>query len=651
MSTRLRADRRSFLIGSTAALSASLVPWRALAETPSLSEAVANGETPPIAERLPTEPMIVDLPAKGREIGTPGGVLRTLIAKKKNIRWMNVWGYARLVGYDDDYALQPDILRAVEVDGQRAFTLHLRAGHKWSNGAPFTSEDFRYWWDDIANNVELSPAGPPSFMLIDGEAPEFTVLSDTAVRYAWRTPNPLFLGELAKARPPFIYRPSHYLRRAHARYVDAYELLDQIAARKVRNWAQLHNRLDNMYKNDNPELPSLQPWVNATDGAAQRYKMVRNPYFHRVDTQGQQLPYADSVEMSIAATGLIAAKAKAGEVDLQAKGLDFSDVGVLKASETEGGYLTRLWPSGAASHIALYPNLTAADPIWRELMRDARFRRALSLGIDRQLINQALYFGLAEVGGNTAISASPFYDEANRTAWAAYDPKQSNAMLDDIGLTERRGDGVRLLSDGRPLEIVIETAGERPEEVKALELIAETWREIGVKLLVRPTDRDIMRNRTYSGRAVMTVWSGWDNGAPTANSDPAELAPVRQDVLCWSAWGQHHQTGGMSGERPPAESEAERLMKLYDQWLAAGSDAERADIWREMLAIHADQQYVIGVICEAPQPIVVSNRLRNVPERALYAWEPGGHFGVHRMDEFWFADAESAALDAAEQDA
>lgn len=619
-------------------------------ETPSLETRVAAGTLPPVAERAPADPLIVDLEAKGRITGEPGGTLRTLIAKSKNIRYMVVWGYARLVGYDENYDLKPDLLESVEVEEDRVFTFTLREGHRWSDGHPFTTEDFRYWWEDVANNPDLSPTGPPALMIVDGKPPVFTVLDETRIRYAWDGPNPEFLTALAAARPPFIYRPAHYLRRFHARYTDVGTLKDLIDRKKMRNWAQLHNRYDNLYKNDNPDLPTLHPWVNTTGKKGQHFVMARNPYYHRFDTEGHQLPYIDTVDLRVAASSLFAAKAMVGEVDLLARGLGFSGVPLLKRGEKRQGYHTRLWPTGSSSHIALYPNLNYFDPVWRAVLQDRDFRRALSLGIDRRIVNRTLYFGLAKEVGNAALENSPLFDPANSAAYAQYDPAEANRLLDGMGLTERRGDGTRLLPDGRPLEIIVETAGERSEEIDALELITETWRDIGVKLLARPSDRDILRNRSYAGRTMMTVWTGWDLGVPTADLAPEELAPTMQSTLIWPKWGQHHQTMGTNGDAPDLDPAVE-LLDLYKGWrtgaLRDGSAITKREAWERMLAIHAREQFIIGVVAQAPQPVVVSGRLRNVPETGLYAWEPGAQFGVHRMDEFWFGDRpeETAALE------
>jgi peptide/nickel transport system substrate-binding protein len=631
------------LISWSAALLLLVDP--ALAQPVSVQESsfwaseVQNGDMPPAAMRIPTEPLVVDLEAKGRTIGKQGGTLRTLVSRSKDIRQMVVYGYARLVGYTSDYALQPDILRAIDIVEDRRFTMHLRPGHRWSDGAPFTSADFAYWWNNVANNAKISPSGLPDWMTVDGKVGSVSFPDAHTVIFEWEAPNPNFLPLLAQASPPFIYRPAHYLKQFHVDFADPEFLKQQIKDARVKSWAALHNRRDNMYKFDNPDQPTLQPWMNASGDASSRNIFVRNPYFHRIDTVGTQLPYIDVVEMTVVGSGLIAAKANAGQVDLQARGLGFRDVAILKKGQADGGkYRTLLWPSGTASQIAIYPNLNFADPVWREVMRDVRFRRALSLGIDRRMINRALYFGLADEGGMTALSRSPLHDPANLSAWAQLDIDYANVLLDQMGLTERAPNGLRLLPDGRPMEFVIETAGERQEEENALTIITDTWRELGIRLIMRPLDRDILRNRIYAGTGMAAVWYGWDNGLPRAETSPKYLAPTQQEFFSWPMWGQYYQTRGKTGEEPDMEA-PKRLLQLEDDWAHTNVADERAAIWAEMLDIHAQQQFAIGILSGAPQPVVVSDQLRNVPEVGIWAYDPGAHFGIHRIDEFYFEDA------------
>jgi peptide/nickel transport system substrate-binding protein len=605
----------------------------AAGEPPMLMDEVKAGKLPPVEKRLPQKPLVVPLGEAGTVLGHHGGTLNTLAGRSRDTRLFTVYGYARLVGYDRNLRIQPDILESFEVKEGRIFTFHLRKGHRWSDGQPFTAEDFRYYWEDVANNKELSPAGPPRDMIVGGEPAKFEVLNETTVRYTWSRPNPDFLPRLAGASPLFIYRPAHYLKQFHKKYSAKVREAEANGTAK-RRWSAVHNRMDNLYEADNPDLPSLQPWVNTTRPPADRFVAVRNPYFHRVDERGRQLPYIDRFVIAIADSKLIPAKAGSGDADLQARDLNFNNYTFLKQGEKTNGYHTLLWRAARGSHIALFPNLNVNDPVWRALLRDVRFRRALSLGIDRSLVNQVLYFGLAIEANNTVLEASPLYEPQYRTLWAQYDRRQANRLLDEIGLKRGR-DGVRRLPDGRLLEIIVETAGESSEQTDVLELIRETWREIGIKLFSKPSQREAFRNRIFAGETVMSVWSGFENGLPTADTSPDELAPTSQLQLQWPKFGQYYETSGKSGEAPDMP-EVKALAALYHAWRLAATTAERAKLWHQMLQIQAEQQFVIGVVAGVPQPVVVRDPLVNVPREAFYNWDPGAFFGVYHPDTFWF---------------
>jgi len=636
MPTRLvLATLALVLAGSSGSLAQDLPE---LKETPTLSRTHPDG-LPPLAERIPADPLIVDLPEEGRDTGIPGGDIETLIGRAKDVRLINVWGYARLVGYTSDLDLVPDILADVQVEDGASFTLFLREGHKWSDGTPFTSEDFRYYWEDVISNKELTPSGPPPFMLVNGTPPIFEVIDDSTVRYTWPEPNPQFLPTLAQSAPPFIYRPAHYLKQFHKAYGDPDAIQSAVEEEKVRNWAQLHNQQDEMYDATNPDLPSLQPWVPSKLGTDRRAIMIRNPFYHRIDSTGQQLPYVDRVVMNVSEGSLIAAKTQAGEVDLQARGLGFSDITVLKRGEESEGYKTRLWPIAKANHITIYPNLTLNDPVLRKLFRDVRFRRALSLAIDRDAINRVLFFGLAKPSNNAVLDASPLFKEEYQTVWAQFDLEQAGALLDEVGLTERRSDGVRILEDGRPLELIIETSGESSEEIDALELIKDTWAEIGVGMFIRPSQRDILRNRAFAGELQMLVWSGFDNGIPTPEMAPHQRVPLDTTFYVGPAWGAYVMSKGESGLQIDYEP-VQKLYQAYQDWLLAEDGEAMAEKWHEILRIHAEEQLTIGTVAGVRQPVVVKDRLKNVPEKGVYGWDPGAQFGIYRMDEFFFDQSE-----------
>ncbi|HTP63347.1 MAG TPA: ABC transporter substrate-binding protein [Burkholderiales bacterium] len=605
-------------------------------EPPALEADVKAGKLPPVAKRLPENPLVVKLPT-GMQPGQYGGSLNMLIGRSRDVRMLVVYGYARLVGYDQNFNIVPDILESIDVKDERIFTMKLRKGQRWSNGQPFTIEDFRYYWDDVANNKELSPTGPPSDLLVNGEAPKVDYPDKQTVRYSWSKPNPDFLPRMAGASPLFIFRPSAYLKQFHIKYNKKLSETDKSGGSK-RGWAAIHNREDNMYQYDNPALPTLQPWINTSKPPADRFVAVRNPYFHRVDANGHQLPYIDRVVLSVAESKLIPAKAGAGESDLQARDLQFNNFTFLKKGEKTNNYRTLLWKTVRGSHMALYPNLNVNDPVWKPIVRDPRFRRALSMAIDRGQVNQVLYFGLANESNDTVVAESPLYKKEYQTRWAQFDKKGAEKLLDEMNL-KRGPDGVRRLPDGRPMEIVVETAGESTEQTDVLEMIRETWRDVGIKLFPKPSQREVLRNRVFSGEALMSVWSGIENGMASADTSPEELAPTSQQQLQWPKFGQFYETSGKAGEAPDMPEVAE-LLKLDNAWRSTASREERTKIWQRMLQIHTEQMYSIGIVNGVSQPVVARNSLRNVPEKGIYNWDPGAFFGIYHPDTFWFSEPQ-----------
>ncbi|HVR67094.1 MAG TPA: ABC transporter substrate-binding protein [Verrucomicrobiae bacterium] len=607
-------------------------------EPPILAEQVASGALPPVAERLPSVPSVAKMEWEGQTLGQHGGEMRMLMTSTKDTRIMVVYGDARLVNYNKDYQLVPDILQAFEAEEGRIFTFHLRPGHKWSDGSPFTTEDFRYYWEDVANNPDISPAGPPVELLVDGEAPKVEILDETTIRYSWSKPNWRLLPAIAGPSPLYIYRPSKYLKQYHAKYVDPAKLAEMIEESGQQNWAALHNRKDNMYRNDNIELPTLEPWVLATKPPTERFVFKRNPYYYRVDSEGRQLPYLDAVSFQVTDGKLVPAKAASGEADLAARYVRFDNFTLLKENEKRGNYNVRLWETAWGSQVALYPNLNASDPGWRELLRDVRFRRALSIAIDRSEINQVIYLGLGVEAANTVLPQSPLFDAEISAMWSVYDPDGANALLDEIGLTQRNSDGIRLMKDGRPLEITVLFSGQSPEEGDVLELIQSQWMNIGVRLFFKPSERDTIRDCIFSGDCTMSVWTGLENALPTADMSPWELAPISQMQFMWPKWGQYLETKGEAGEAPDLPEANELLTKLAS-WGTTTDIEQRTAIWQEMLKIYATQVYSIGTVAGVPQPVVVSNHLHNVPKEAVYSWDPGAHFGIYKPDCFWIDPA------------
>lgn len=620
-------------------LLALLVVWAGPAvagyvDSDMLKEKVAKGELPPLEQRLPQHPLVVDMASQGKTPGQQGGTVRMLIGGQRNISLMTVSGYARLVRYNEKLEFVPDILEAYEVQEGRIFTFHLRPGHKWSDGEPLTPEDFRYALEDVQLDDDLTKGIVSPYLLVNGKPPKFEIIDPLTVRYTWDAPNPDFLPQIAAPQALAMVMPSHYLKQFHKKYQDEAKLKDLIKSNKEKKWTGLHINKSRQYRPENPDLPTLDPWRNTTKPPAEQFVFERNPYFHRVDAQGRQLPYIDRFVLNISSSSLIPAKVGAGEADLQGNFISFGDYTFLKEAELSHPIKVKLWENGRGSRIALFPNLNYEDEAWRKILQDVRFRRALSLAIDRREINLAVFFGLGKPSADTVLPASPLYREEYAKAYANYDPTAANILLDQMGLTRRDSDGIRLLPDGRRAEIIIETAGEDLVETDVLELITDHWSKIGLSLLVRTSQTDVLRSRIIGGKVMMAMASGLDNGIPTPDMNPKALAPTSHEQLQWSQWGIFVESGGEKGTETDLK-EAKELDELYKQWRTSSDTEMRAVVWHKMLKLYTDQVFSIGIVNSTLQPIVAATNLRNVPEKVIYSFEPTAYFGVYGMDTFW----------------
>ncbi|CAN7381761.1 ABC transporter substrate-binding protein [Pararhizobium sp. LjRoot238] len=623
-------------------LASVLVPGtsRATPEPDFLRPYLRAQTLPVLSERIPKNPRRINLAAMGREPGKYGGTARMLIGSQKDIRLMTINGYSRLVGYDENLQFQPDILESFDVQEGRIFTFKIRDGHRWSNGSYLTSEDFRYTWEDVILDKNLRKGGVQRELLADGKPPVFEVLDELTVRYTWSAPNPDFLPGLAAASPIILLLPSAYMRHFHKKYQDEFRLSALMKQYRAKKWADLHIKMSRQYRPENPDLPTLDPWVNRTAPPAEQFVFERNPFFHRVDENGLQLPYIDRFLLNISSSEIIPAKTGAGESDLQFSGVDFSDYAFFKDSEKRYPVKVNLWKRTQGSRIALLPNLNCSDKVWRDLFWDVRVRRALSLAIDRHEINMVSFYGLGKESADTILPESPLFKPEYASAWASHDPGEANALLDQVGLVQRNSAGIRLLPDGREAQIVIETAGESTLETDVLELVKDHWMKIGFSLFIKTSQRDVFRSRAMGGDIMMSMWSGIENGVPTADMNPAQLAPSADDQLQWPVWGMYYLSLGQNGHAPELP-EAIALIELVKEWRGTVDTVERTRIWHEMLDIYTQNVFSIGIVNATLQPVLHSSYLRNIPEKGLFGFDPTCYLGVYMPDTFWYSSEVS----------
>ena len=606
------------------------------AQSPMLAERVAKGELPPLEQRLPSPPYTTRFTQPYQSPGKYGGDLVMLMGRSKDVRLMVVYGYARLVGYDLKYEFVPDVLESFEVEEDRRFTFHLRKGHRWSDGHPFTAEAFRYYWEDIASNTDLAAFGPPPVLLVDGQPPEFEVIDETTVRYTWHKPNPYFLPALAGARPETIFAPGHYLKQFHARYTDIATLEELASKEGRRNWASVHIARFRPYKNINPELPTLQPWVNTTEPPSQRFVFRKKPLLSPRRSRRVAAPVHRSRHSRHrrwqAHTGQDRRRReRPSGAAPQLQRLHISQK-EREANPSQGAAVEYdTW----IAHRALPEPECPGPRCGVNWCATCAFAVPCLLPSTATKLTRSSTTALRGKETIRCFQILPMFKPEYLTAWAEFNLKKANALLDEVGLDKRDDEGLRLLPDGRPLEIIVETAGESTEQVDVLELISSSWRKAGIKLFSKPLQREVFRNRIYSGETLMSVWGGLENGLPTPDMSPSDLAPTRQDQYQWPKWGQYHETGGKVGEAPDLPA-AEKLMELNSQWLTSSSTAERKRIWQLMLDIRADEAFTIGIVSGVPQPVVINHKLRNIPKKGIYNWDPGAHFGIYHPDTFWF---------------
>jgi peptide/nickel transport system substrate-binding protein len=308
----------------------------------------------------------------------------------------------------------------------------------------------------------------------------------------------------------------------------------------------------------------------------------------------------------------------AGEVDYNGFITTTKNYPLYKQNEERGGYRTILWDSGKGSEVFFFFNLSHDDPDMREVFQDARFRRAMSVAINREEINEFLYFGRAEVRNYTLLSTSKYFEERFATAYTQYDPEQASAWLDEMGLVDSDGDGWRDLANGEPFSFVIEfTSAEDPLKTDTVELVTQSWQDVGINVTSKELAGELWGQRLNGNKISCSIWhGGWETGILFPASNPLLAGNGR---YAWPKFWDHFFGGQEIDQEIPAI-----VQELYDTWAAATTASNEADLVRlgkKMLEMQAENVWLIGTVGLAPHPIIAKKNLRNVPETGHYTWE------------------------------
>ena len=611
-------------------------------EAPMLAEMVESGDLPPVEERLPINPLIVE-PVS--EIGQYGGNLNVGCMGATDIVTAYLpFKVEPLVKWDrNGFSIIPNVAESwtIEDDG-KTYEFKLREGIKWSDGTPLTTEDIMFFYNDVLSNEELTPSAVPYFKA-GGEVAVFEAVDNYTFKVKFAEPNSLFLENLAFtsgystlefATNQRIFMPKHYLSQFHPNYISEDDLSDMAEESGYETWTLFFQ--DRASTSKNPELPVLEAWIcEAPFTGATLQVSHRNPYYFKVDPEGNQLPYIDNLYLNLAENEeIITSKIISGDIDFEVGHLTLPNYGVLKENEELGGYKTLLWRALMGAQLGFWFNVNHQDEDKAALFNELDFRKAMSLAIDREQINEAAFMGLANEQQATVHQDCPYFTEGLDTYYAEFDPNQANELLDGLGLDKRDGEDYRLLSNGEKLTILIEyfpstTFGAYDD---MLEIVKNNWENVGIRTILKSIDRALYTARAGTAEIDVKTWAYGRGMHPLIQ--PNFIFPSQtgfytgaNDYAIWYA------TGGTDGVKP--EGDYLKVMELYTDYVKSKNEEEKIELGKEIVKISTENLWCIGTVAFSPMPAIAGDNVGNVPEEQLHEWVLGlfGHVGV---EQFYF---------------
>ena len=610
------------------------VPESMYNEAPMLAELVAAGELPPVDDRLPANPAVAE-PID--QIGTYGGTLT----------YMHFWPGAestKMLLNDPPISLTPDYTRIIpnlfENTGDYSedglmLTWQLREGVRWSDGEPFTAKDIMWWWDNMVNDERCqAPANPFFYSGGDpaaGVAPQLMSLeAPNDYTLVMRLPEPNYLANTVWASGFWEFQetnmiPSHYLQQFHPEFSPDFTDCERLLEVK-NNWFF------------DPDYPVLGPWWTVEEVPGEKLVLERNPYYWKVDTEGNQLPYIDRVEsLFVPDQQVRTLKTINGEVDVTIRELDPRDRGLILDSIDQCDCRILNWETGASSNPLLYINGNYIGDVegMAELLRNAPFKRGLSHAIDRNRILNTVWNGLGYVTASDMIEASLVFDmqdadaahaiwEEWNNAYLEYNVDLANQLLDEAGLDERDSDGYRTMPDGSPLELNILVTDWEFEEINASSaaLMAEDWDAVGIRTITTSATGDAYFN--FAQNAEWQVYLS-QSGAFGEWLFPSHIFEPLDDSKAFPLVGQWWISGGAAGQPPEPGSPEARFIQIYQETLKEQDSIKRGSLLADAVRIHIDDgPFKLGLVANPPQLATARTSLLNVPDWGLTApWTPG----------------------------
>ena len=606
-------------------------------QSPLFDADVAAGKLPPVDERLPKEPLVVE----GEQVGQYGGTWRRGFTGPSDYNNYVRVVFDGLVRFSPDGSkVMPKVAKGWETSADfKVWTVLLREGAKWSDGQPFTADDILFWYDNVLLNKDVTPALPKWMKNKDGSVAKVTKDGDYAVKFTYAEPNTLFLYELAnkdggdRTFAPFL--PAHYLKQFHPTFAKQADLDKMVADAKFKTWVELFASKNAPF--ENPDRPTMAAWVPVTRISEQIFTMKHNPYYVGVDVEGNQLPYLDEVRFTFFAdTQALNLAAIAGELDQQDRHINLMNYPVLKENEQAGKYKIITWPDFGGSDAVVMMNQTyQKDEDLGNLMRNRDFRIAMSYATNRTQIQEGPFMGLGEPRNAVAAPWHPYYPgDAVAYKYTEFKQDEANKMLDAIGLDKKNADGYRLYKGTDKvvqIEIsVVPAFGPWPD---VAQLVAKDWEAVGIKTIVQIRERALHFQMRDSNDIQTEVWNEDTGGFPFTGAPKYD--PRTSPGLAFAPLvRQWYASGGKEGMEPTPE--IAKIVEIMDKAKTVGPD-EQVALAKELYAHWVDQQYEISTIGLSPMVqgvAVVNNSLMNVPASLGNDWPlrtPG-----NALPETWF---------------
>lgn len=615
---------------------------RSFNEAPELAELVKQGKLPPVEQRLPDEPLVLEGPDG---IGRYGGTLRFGFTFGGGAPGFINFNDGLMVSSWDGNELEPNVAKSWEItNAYRTFKFNLRKGMKWSDGEPFTAEDYKFAFEALISNAEMNPKAPDPYHS-GGELAKLEKLDDHTISYTFPDSSYVFPETLVywKGGGAFwgirignrnAYVPAHYMKQFHPDYTTKVELDKRITDKGFDNWILLWR--DRISWWANPDLPAIGLWKSINTWADPLWRIESNPYLWQVDPEGNQLPYIGKwVGQQVTDREILNLHAIAGDFDAQDWGIDAKKLTLFFVNSEKGDYRAVLWPSPNVWSVSF--NLThgapgaTGDPALGKWFRNLDFRRAVALGIDKEEMLSSLFSGIGEVRATIPVPDTNYYPGPEyEKKFTEYDPKEAERILDRIGLDKKDSEGFRIDPEtGNRLIIWLHPGGARGGEDVA-ELVALQLANVGLMMNVRLSP-DYYPRHDYNllqmviGQLRSDPWGG---GGYTNNFHATSV-----DQWTWVT--EEGKRIDLFSLTPDQEflSPIAHIEQLFEQGKTLPLE-ERGAVGQELVRTFVDNLYhapLVGGIIAGDSLKIVSNKLRNFPQsrsggrssmnKALYFFE------------------------------